>query len=79
VTPVGSSTYFTQNWYGAVGVNVGVPIFNGFKFRAQASEADLQAKMSDEQTRVLVDRIARDCRAAWLTADIAQQRMTGDS
>lgn len=41
VTPVGSSTYFTQNWYGAAGLNVSVPIFNGFKFRAQASEADL--------------------------------------
>jgi len=76
VTPVGSSTYFTQNWYGAAGVNVSLPIFNGFKFRAQASEADLRAKMSDEQTRVLVDRIVRDCRTVWLTANIAQQRMT---
>ena len=76
VTPVGSSTYFAQNWYGAAGVNVSIPIFNGLKFRAQASEADLRAKMSDEQTRVLVDRIVRDCRTAWLTANIAQQRMT---
>jgi outer membrane protein len=76
VTPIGSSTYFTQNWYGAAGVNVSLPIFNGFKFRAQASEADLRAKMSDEQTRVLVDRIVRDCRTVWLTANIAQQRMT---
>ena len=31
--------------------------------------------MSDEQTRVLVDRIARDCRTVWLTTNIAQQRM----
>jgi outer membrane protein len=76
VTPVGSSTYFTQNWYGAVGVNVSVPIFNGFKFRAEASEADLRAKMSDEQSRVLVDRIARDVRTAWLAVNTAQQRMT---
>ena len=76
VTPVGSSTYFTQNWYGAVGVNVSIPIFNGFKFRAEASEADLRAKMSDEQSRVLVDRIGRDVRIAWLAANTAQQRMT---
>jgi outer membrane protein len=76
VTPVGSSTYFTQNWYGAIGVNMSVPIFNGFKFRAEASEADLRAKMSDEQSRVLVDRIGRDVRTAWLAANTAQQRMT---
>jgi outer membrane protein len=75
VTPVGSSTYFIKNWYGAAAVNVSVPIFNGFKFRAQASEADLRAKMSDEQSRVLVDRIVRDVRTAWLTANTAQQRM----
>jgi outer membrane protein len=75
VTPVGSSTYFIKNWYGAAAVNVSVPIFNGFKFRAQASEADLRAKMSDEQSRVLVDRIARDVRTAWLTANTTQQRM----
>ena len=56
-------------------MNVSVPIFNGFKFRAQASEADLRAKMSDEQSRVLVDRIVRDVRTAWLTANTAQQRM----
>jgi outer membrane protein len=75
VTPVGSSAYFIKNWYGAAAVNVSIPIFNGFKFRAQASEADLRAKMSDERSRVLVDRIARDARTAWLAANTAQQRM----
>jgi outer membrane protein len=75
VTPVGSSTYFTQNWYGAAGVNVSVPIFNGFKFHAEAAEAGLHAQASDEQSRVLADRIVRDVRRAWLTANTAQQRM----
>jgi outer membrane protein len=32
--------------------------------------------MSDEQSRVLVDRIARDVRTAWLAVNTAQQRMT---
>jgi outer membrane protein len=76
VTPVGSSTYFTQKWYGAAGVNVSVPIFNGFKFHAEATEAGLHARASDEQSRVLSDRIARDVRRAWLTANSAQQRMS---
>ncbi len=75
-TPVGSDQYFNQNWYGAAGVNIGIPVFNGFKFHAQASEADLRAKASDQQSRVLVDRIVRDVRTAWLTMNTAQQRMT---
>jgi outer membrane protein len=40
-TPVGSSQYFTSNWYGAVGGNMSIPIFNGFRFTAQASQATL--------------------------------------
>lgn len=75
VTPVGSSTYFAQDWYGAAGLNISVPIFNGFKFHAQASEADLRARASEEQSRVLMDRIVREVRTAWLTAKTAQQRM----
>ena len=76
ITPVGSSTYFTPNWYGAAGVNIGVPIFEGFKFHAQAEEADLRAKASDEQSRVLINRIVRDVRTAWLRANTAQQKMS---
>jgi outer membrane protein len=76
VTPVGSSQYFTTNWYGAAGVNIGIPIFNGFKFHAQASEAEFRAKASDEQSRGLIDHIVRDVRIAWLRANTAQQRMS---
>ncbi|MGA3010798.1 MAG: TolC family protein [Terracidiphilus sp.] len=76
ITPVGSSTYFSSNRYGAAGVNVSIPIFNGFKFSAEAAEADLRAKASDEQSRQLVDRIAREVRTAWLAANTAQQRMS---
>ncbi len=76
VTPVGSSTYFTPDWYGAAGVNVSVPIFNGFKFSAQAAEADLRAKASDQRSRQLLDRIVRDVKTAWLAANTAQQRMS---
>ncbi len=73
--PVGSSTYYDPRWYGAAGVNISVPIFNGFKFRAEATEADLRAKASNEQSRQLTDRIVRDVRTAWLSANTAQQRM----
>lgn len=75
-TPVGSSTYFTQDWYGAAGLNISVPVFNGFKYHAEAKEAELRARASDEQSRQLVNRIVRDVRTAWLAASTAQQRMT---
>lgn len=75
-TPVGSSTYYTSNWYGAVGGNINVPIFNGFRFSAQTAEAALQAQAAAEQTRQLRDRVVRDVRTAWLNANTALQRVT---
>ncbi len=74
-TPVGSSTYYDPRWYGAAGINISVPIFEGFKFHAQATEATLRARASNEQSRQLTDRIVRDVRTAWLSANTAQQRM----
>lgn len=75
-TPVGSSQYFTSDWYGAVGINMSVPIFNGFRYAAEASEASLQAKAATEQTRSLRDAVVRDVRTAWLNARTAAQRVT---
>jgi outer membrane protein len=74
-TPVGSSQYFTTNWYGAIGGNVSVPIFNGFRLTAQASEAALQSKAATEQTRALRNQVVRDVRTAWLNANTAMQRV----
>jgi outer membrane protein len=75
-TPVGSSQYFSSNWYGAVGGNVSIPIFNGFRFTAQASQAALQAQAAGEQTRALRELVVRDVRTAWLNANTALQRVT---
>jgi outer membrane protein len=75
-TPVGSSQYFNTNWYGAVGGNVSIPIFNGSRFAAQASQAALQAQAATEQSRALKDQVVRDVRTAWLDANNALQRVT---
>jgi outer membrane protein len=75
-TPVGSPEFFTTNWYGAVGGNVSIPIFNGFRLTAQASEAALQAQSASEQTRALRDQVVRDVQTAWLYANTAMQRVT---
>jgi outer membrane protein len=74
--PAGSSQYFTSNWYGAVGANVSIPIFNGFRLTAEASEASLQAQAASEQTRALRDQVVQDVHTAWLTANTALQRVT---
>ena len=75
-TPVGSSQYFNSDWYGAVGVNMSVPIFSGFRLNAQASEASLEAQEAIERTRDLKNRIVQDVRTAWLDANTARQRVS---
>ena len=61
--------YFISSWYGAIGVNVNVPIFNGFLFTAQASEARYRANAATQSTRDLRDRVVRDVRTAWLATE----------
>ena len=64
-----------SSWYGAVGVNVAIPVFNGFRFTAQAHEAKLRARATQQQFTDLRNRIARDVRTAWLTANTAYNRV----
>jgi outer membrane protein len=68
--------YFISSWYGAIGVNMSVPIFNGFLFTSQASEANYRAKAAAENTRDLRDQVVRDVRTAWLSANTAFQRVS---
>lgn len=74
--PIRPSEYYTSNWWGAVGVNMSIPIFNGFLYSAQAKEASIRAQAASEQSRDLRDRIVRDVRTAWLAANTAYQRVT---
>jgi outer membrane protein len=64
-----------SNWYGAVGVNLEVPIFNGFLYSARAHEADLRAQAAADRLRDLRNRISRDVRTSWLNANSAYDRM----
>jgi outer membrane protein len=71
--PIRPATYYVQNWWGGIGVNMNIPIFNGFLYSAQAKEAAIRAQADSEQSRELRDRIVRDVRTAWLTANTAYQ------
>jgi outer membrane protein len=61
--------------YGAVGVNVSVPIFNGGLFKSRQAEAELRAKALGQNESDLELRIARDVRIAWLNATQAYDRL----
>jgi outer membrane protein len=67
--------YFISSWYGAIAVNMSFPIFNGFLFTAQASEANFKARAAAESTRDLRDAVVRDVRTAWLSATTSFQRV----
>ncbi len=61
--------------YGAVGVNVQIPIFNGFLFSARSKEAELRAQAEQQRLFDLRNRITRDVRTSWLDANTAYARV----
>jgi outer membrane protein len=61
--------------YAAAGFNVNIPIFNGHLFGALHTEADERAKAQDQYAQDLQNRIVRDVRTAWLSANSGFQRL----
>lgn len=72
-TPV--RDYHLSPWYGAAGVNMEIPVFNGFLFSARAKEADLRAQAVQQRSIDLRNTIARDVRTSWLNANTAYDRL----
>jgi outer membrane protein len=73
--PIRVDQYYVNNWWGGIGVNVNIPIFNGFLYSAEAKEAAYRAKADTERARDLHDQIVRDVRTAWLQSNTAYQRI----
>ena len=73
--PIRVDQYYPSNWWGGIGVNMDIPIFNGFLYSAEAKEARYRAQADAERTRNLRDQIVRDVRTAWLQANTAYQRI----
>jgi outer membrane protein len=61
--------------YGAIGLNVTIPIFNGGLFKARQSEAELKARAAGENVTDLENRVTRDVRVAYYSAINAYDRM----
>jgi outer membrane protein len=64
------------NWYGAVGVNINIPLFNGFLFNARAKAADLQTDVNRQKLAGLRNNIARDVRTSWQDTNRAYERLS---
>lgn len=64
------------NWYGAVGVNINIPVFNGFLFNARAKAADLQTEVNRQKLLDLQNSISRDVRVSWQDTNRAFERLS---
>lgn len=73
VTPFRQSTITDR--YAAAGLNVNIPIFNGFLFGSERAEAQAQADANAQNVRDSENRIVHDIRVAWLQAGQAFQRI----
>ena len=71
--PAGESA--VPGTYGAAGVNVNIPIFNGGLFKARRTEAELRLAAAQKNVEDLQNRIDRDVRTAWLDASTAYQQV----
>jgi len=54
--------------YGAVGVNINIPVFNGGLYSARAAAAKLEAKAAGQDASQREVEIVRDVRATWADA-----------
>jgi outer membrane protein len=64
--PIHDSTIHRD--YGAVGLNINVPIFNGGLYTARAAEAQLEARAADKDASLREVEIVRDVRMTWADA-----------
>jgi outer membrane protein len=67
---------YLENWYGAVGVNINIPVFNGFLFNARAKTADLQTDVDRQKLADFRNNLARDVRNAWNDSGRAYERLS---
>jgi len=63
------------NWYGAVGVNINIPVFNGFLYTTRVKVADLQTEANRQKLADLRNNIARDVRTSWQDTNRAYERL----
>jgi len=64
------------SWYGAAGINVNIPVFNGLLFNARSKSADLETQAQEKRLQDFEDNVARDVRNSWLETHNAYERLS---
>lgn len=71
--PTGEAT--VPGSYGAVGVNVNIPILNGGLYKSRSAEARLRVQAATQNVSDLENQVTRDVRVAYLNAVTAFDRV----
>ncbi len=61
--------------YAAAGVNLNIPLFEGFSYQARRKEADYKAQALEARVREAENDTLRDVRVAWLNVNNAMDRL----
>jgi multidrug efflux pump subunit AcrA (membrane-fusion protein) len=64
------------SWWGAVGVNVNIPVFNGFLYNPRVKTADLQTNINRQRLLDFQNNVARDVRDAWQDSNRSFERLS---
>lgn len=62
--------------YGAAGININIPVFNGGLFAARQSEAALRARAANKDVQDVSIQISREVQEAWLQANTTFRRLS---
>ena len=62
--------------YGAAGININIPVFNGGLFAARHAEAALRAQAANKDVQDLSIEIAREVQDAWLQANTTFRKLS---
>ena len=73
LVPAGASE--VTDHYGAIGVNINIPIFNGGLFKARETEAKLKSEAAMKRVNDLEFQVGRDVRIAYLNGKTAYDRL----
>lgn len=65
-----------QNRYGAIGLNVTIPIFNGGLYAARRAEAEFRRQTTEQNLRDQQNRVMRDVQVAYLNSVTGYERLS---
>lgn len=66
----------THDDYGAAGININIPVFNGGLFAARQSEAALRARAANKDIQDVSIQVSRQVQEAWLQANTTFRRLS---